>query len=194
MRRGEKRGRRAAWRRRFLGVIGALLALNPLGAATLEELENNPKLSPKRFASYFEHFEFEPHNEVQLPEVFLRNRRGDCDDYAILADHVLRPKGYGTRLIHVRLVGKVAHAVCYVTQNKAYLDYNNRIYFSSLERSGPSLREIANKAAESLQSNWTSASEFTYDYREDKKHFLTTVVKTEPPSRDPDIVSRPAPR
>jgi hypothetical protein len=90
----------------------------------------------------------------------------------------------------VRLVGRVAHAVCYVTENRAYLDYNNRIYFSTLERSGPSIREIATKAADSLQANWTSASEFTYDYKEDRKHFLATVVKTEPPSNDPDLARR----
>lgn len=174
---------------RALALLAAL-ALCRLDAVTLAELENDPKMSPKRFANHFEAFDFEAHDEVQLPEVFLRNRRGDCDDYAILADHVLRPKGFGTRLIHVRLVGRVAHAVCYVTENRAYLDYNNRIYFSTLERSGPSIREIATKAADSLQANWTSASEFTYDYKEDRKHFLATVVKTEPPSNDPDLARR----
>jgi hypothetical protein len=166
------------------------LALCRLDAVTLADLENDPKMSPKRFANYFENFEFEGHDEVQLPEVFLRNQRGDCDDYAILADHVLRPRNLGTRLIHVRLVGRVAHAVCYVTASRAYLDYNNRIYFSTLERSGPSIREIATKAADSLQANWTSASEFTYDYKEDRKHFIATVVKTEPPSSDPDAGGR----
>jgi hypothetical protein len=93
--------------------------------------------------------------------------------------------------VHIRLVGRVSHAICYIVEEKAYLDYNNRIYFSTLERCGRTLRAIANSAAESLQANWTSASEFTYDYREDRKHFGATVVKTDPPAKDPDLLSPP---
>lgn len=169
-----------------LGIVGALLALIPARAVTLSELRDDPKLTPKRFADYFETFDFEAHDEVQLPEVFLASRRGDCDDYAILASHVLRPRGYSVHLIHVRLVGRFAHAVCYVAENQAYLDYNNRIYYTNLERCGRTLREIATHVADTLEANWTSVSEFTYDYREDVKHMLATVVKTEPAANDPD--------
>jgi hypothetical protein len=176
--------------------VGALwfAIASQLAAVTLPELLNDPKLTPKRFANYFEGFDFEAHDEVQLPEVFLENRRGDCDDYAILADYILREKGYGTRLIHVRLVGRFAHAVCYVSEDRAYLDYNNRIFYSNLEKCGHTIREIANKAADSFQSNWTSASEFTYDYKEDKKTFGATVVKTDPSEKDPDFGTPPPPK
>jgi hypothetical protein len=176
--------------------VGALwfAIASQLAAVTLPELLNDPKLTPKRFANYFEGFDFEAHDEVQLPEVFLENRRGDCDDYAILADYILRQKGYGTRLIHVRLVGRFAHAVCYVSEDRAYLDYNNRIFYSNLEKCGHTIREIANKAADSFQSNWTSASEFTYDYKEDKKTFGATVVKTDPREKDPDFGTPPPPK
>jgi hypothetical protein len=164
-----------------------------LVAVTMEDLMRDPKLTPKRFANYFESFDFEAHDEVQAPEVFLETRRGDCDDYAILADYILRQKGYATRLIHVRLVGRFAHAVCYVSEDRVYLDYNNRIFYSTLEKCGASIREIANKAADSFQANWTSASEFTYDYKEDKKTFGLTVVKTDPPQQDPDFGRPPMP-
>lgn len=157
-----------------------------LQAVTLDELTNDARMTPKRFASHFGDFDFEPHDEVQAPEVFLRNQRGDCDDYAILADFVLKSRAFGTRLIHIRLVGQVAHAICYVTQSRAYLDYNNRIYFQTLERCGPTIREMAETAATAVRANWTSASEFTYRYDEDRKHFGVTVVKTEPPEKDPD--------
>ena len=174
-------------RQRLLLAMGAsLLLVGHAPAVTLDELRNAPKLTPKRFANHFENFDFEAHDEVQLPEVFLHSRRGDCDDYAILADHILRPKGYTTQLIHIRLVGRAAHAVCYVSESKAYLDYNNRIYFSNLERSGRTLREIAEKVAASFNANWTTASEFTYSYEEDRKRMVWTVVKTDPPSQDPD--------
>jgi hypothetical protein len=165
--------------------LACALALGPLEALTMSELLNDPKLTPKRFAGLFEDFDYEFSPEVLPAEVFLRERRGDCDDYAILADYVLTARNYDTRLIHIRMVGRVAHAVCYVTESRAYLDYNNRKYFFNLDRCGRTLREIATKVADSFEANWTSASEFTYDYREDRKLFGSTVVKTESPEQDP---------
>jgi DNA transposition AAA+ family ATPase len=85
-------------------------------------------------------------------------------------------------------VGRVAHAVCYVDDNKAYLDFNNRKYFLNLERCGRSLREIATEVAESFKSNWTSVSEFTYDYKEGRKRYTRTVGKTDPAAQDADAV------
>jgi len=72
-------------------------------------------------------------------------------DYAVLAGHVLRHHGQNPRLIHVRMVGRVAHAVCYVTESKAYLDYNNRKYAINMERCGASLREIATQVADLIK-------------------------------------------
>ncbi len=154
-------------------------------AISLRELEAVPELTPKKFATYFETFRYELYHEVQPPDQFLLNRRGDCDDYAVLADHVLPDRGYETRLIHVRLAGMVAHAVCYVTEDKAYLDYNNRAVFFRLTKAKPSLRAIAEKVADSLNANWTSASEFVYSYKTDRKIITATVVQTADPADDP---------
>jgi hypothetical protein len=177
-------------RRLFAPLLAALvagaIAAARLDALTLDDLLNDPKLTPKRFADYFADFAYEYGEAVQPPEQFLRSRRGDCDDYAVLADFVLKKKGYQTRLVHVRMVGRVAHAVCYVTQSHAYVDYNNRHYFINLQRCGGTIRAIATTVADSFEANWTSASEFTYEYAENKKHFGPTVVKTDPPSLDPD--------
>ena len=185
--RSNRAGRRVA-----PGVIllACLLAGGRLDALTLTDLLNDPKMNPKRFAAHFEDFEYEFGVEVLPPQVFLARRRGDCDDYAILADYVLRRTDRETRLIHVRMVGRVAHAVCHVTPDGVYLDFNHRKLFFNLKRCGRTIREIATKVAESFQANWTSASEFTFDYNEDKKHFGATVVKTEPPAGDPDATIR----
>lgn len=169
-----------------LAVVWALLGA-PLRAVTLSELMLDSAMTPKRFAAHFEAFEYEYHPEVQWPDAFLVERRGDCDDYAILADHVLRPRGYDSRVIHIRLVGRVAHAVCYVVEAKAYLDYNNRKYYLNLQRSGRTLREIATKVADSFEANWTTASEFTYDYEQGTRTIRRTVVKTEPRAKDIDL-------
>ncbi len=175
-------------KRRRAALVWMAACATTLGAAevTLEKLLTDPKLTPKRFANHFERFDYEYHVHVQAAEKFLATKTGDCDDYAVLADHVLKQKGYRTRLIHVRMVGMYAHAVCYVAENKAYLDYNNRHYTVNLEKSGTTLREIADKVAATAEANWTSATEFTYSYAEDRKKMGITVVKTEPPANDPD--------
>ncbi|MCW5548620.1 MAG: hypothetical protein KIT44_06615 [Opitutaceae bacterium] len=169
-------------------AVGLLLGLGlvRLEALTVRQLLDDPTLTPKRFANLFEGFTYQFFNYVQNPDVFLRTKTGDCDDYAILADHVLGHHGYDTRLIHVRMMGRIAHAVCYVTEDKAYLDYNNRRYTFNLERCKPDIRSIATKVARSFEANWTSASEFTYDYATDVKEAKFTVVKTDPPAQDPD--------
>ncbi len=158
-----------------------------LDAVTLLELVTHSNMTPKKFASYFEDFAYEFAAPVQPAEDFLAEKRGDCDDYAILANYVLGRHDQPTRLIHVRMVGRVAHAVCYVSGSKVYLDYNNRNLFVNLQRCGVSLREIATKVAESFKANWISVSEFSYTYDEDKKQFGVTVVKTDPPANDPDV-------
>ncbi len=176
----------AKLRRAALAWLAGCAAVAGRAEVTLEKLLNDPKLTPKRFANHFEDFDYEYHVHVQTAERFLRSKAGDCDDYAVLADHVLKQKGFRTRLIHVRMVGMPAHAVCYVAESKAYLDYNNRKYTVNLEKSGATLRDIANKVSEAAQANWTSVTEFTYSYAEDRKKMGITVVKTEPPANDPD--------
>lgn len=170
------------------GSLGALAAR----AVTMQELLGDPKMSPKRFASYFEDFAFERHPfDVINPHQFLSNRAGDCIDYAVLADHVLSQRGYHTRLVRVEMIGKnVGHAVCYIDDDRVYLDYNNRRYFFTLTRSGARLREIAAKVADSLKANWIFAQEFTFDYKTFIKRSVFTVVKTDPPESDPDLLAR----
>lgn len=171
----------------FATAVIGMLALVRLDALTLADLLSDADLTPRRFANHFEDFRYEYGAPILPAEIFLARRAGDCDDYAVLADKVLSRHGYGTRMIHVRMVGRVAHAVCYVTESKAYLDFNNRVYMMPLERSEASIREIATKVAKSFRANWTSASEFTYTYEEDRKHFGATVLRTEPASLDPDV-------
>ncbi len=102
----------------------------------------------------------------------------------ILADHVLRRRELNTVLVHIRMAGMVAHAVCYVNEDRACLDYNNRNVFFTLSRSSPSLREIATKVVRSPEGNWTTASSFTYSYATGQKQMLHTIAKTDPPELD----------
>jgi hypothetical protein len=172
-------------------VLAAGAAAGRVDALLVSDLLADTKMTPSRFASYFADFKFETHPfDVQEPDEFLARQSGDCIDYAVLADFVLKRDGYATRLIRVEMLGKdMGHAVCYITQSKAYLDYNNRAYFFSLTHCGSSLREIATKVADSFEANWTFAQEFTYSYKTSMKRALMTVVKTDPPSTDVDLAT-----
>lgn len=168
-------------------AVTAPAALKPTERFTLTELERAPKLEPREFANLFELFRYTYYPYVQRVDDFLEYRDGDCDDYAVLADYVLSRQGFQTRIVRVSMAGSdVAHVICYVNEKKAYLDYNNRKYTVNLERSGPSLRQIAAKVADSFEKNWTSATEYTFSYTGYKKTNRFTVVKTDPPDRDPD--------
>lgn len=112
--------------------------------------------------------------------------------FAIVADEVLREQGFNTRLVAVRLPGIDAYIVCYVTDDSAYLDYNDVNYVARLQQSGATIREIATAVAAALSQNWTSASEFTVD-TEGVKTLVATVVKTDDPGLDPPIgVTQPS--
>ena len=145
-------------------------------ALTLQELEADPKLSPRRFASYFADFDYELIDEVQPHDVFLKRKRGDCDDYATLADSVLSKRNYQTRLITVRMPG-LTHVVCYVLPDKVYLDYNIRNDRKKIVECRDSLYAIADKVARSFDANWTTASEFKFE--DGLKRTLRTVASTD---------------
>lgn len=159
-------------------LASGIAASVDLDAVTLNELTDNPRLTAKKFASYFADFAYEFNNPIQSATEFLAREKGDCDDYAVLADFVLKQHRLDTRLIHIRLTGRIAHAVCYVSENRAYLDYNNRAVFFTLTRSGSEIRDIATKVAQSLESSWTTASEFSYSYATRRKTMINTVSQT----------------
>ncbi len=170
----------------LLRPIFLVMALPTLASGlTVEQLHRDASLTPKKFSHLFADFEYELGRYVQPAEVFLRREKGDCDDYTALADTVLAPKGFETRLVHVRLAGLTSHAVCYVTESKAYLDYNNRQFFFTMTRSGPALRQIAEKIARSLNANWTVAFEYEFSYEDPRKRITARVVRVKDPRYDP---------
>lgn len=144
------------------GSLGDTTPARSASSLTLASLQAMPELTVKRFCAFFSEFRYEFHEQVQPPDVFLARRAGDCDDYAVLADVVLRERGHQTRLVAVRMVGMLTHVVCYVADNRVYLDYNQRMYLIKTQRCGPELEEIADRVARSLGGHWTTVSEFTF--------------------------------
>lgn len=103
-------------------------------------------------------------------------------DYIVLAGQVLPQKGYPSRLIMVTMPG-LADDACYVTPESSYIHYRPASNTFELCGSGPTIRQIADTLAGSLNQSWTTASEFIYT--NGAGQILATVVKTEDPSTDP---------
>jgi hypothetical protein len=142
------------------GVLVASLA----GAApslTVDQLRQDPLLTPERFISYFSDFEFKLGQTRQAPEVFLASKAGDCDDFACLADEILREKKYTTRLIAV-FMHEQTHVVCYVEEIHGYLDFNRRKESCAVQPAGAKIEEVAEQVAAYFRTNWLYASEFTF--------------------------------
>ena len=171
-------GRRVAGRRGLrgvcraqpcvLGLIALLVGAFAVGAQTrspaitVDQLRNDPNLTPERFMGYFRDFEFKLGDSRQAPKDFLAARSGDCDDFACLADEVLREKRYTTKLVAVFMKGQT-HVVCYVDEIHGYLDYNLRKETSAIQLASGELEDIADKVSAYFRNPWRSASEFKYE-------------------------------
>ncbi|MGO8697767.1 MAG: hypothetical protein ACLQVY_08630 [Limisphaerales bacterium] len=104
-------------------------------------------------------------------------------DYAILGSIVLKSQGFTPRLIVVNMPGIVCDDGCYVNESASFIHYDRINAVLQLIGSHPSIREIANTLADSLNLDWTSASEFTY--ANGLGQILATVVETESAASDP---------
>jgi hypothetical protein len=104
-------------------------------------------------------------------------------DYIILASQVLATNGYKSRLILINMPGIVCDDVCYVNKSSCFIHYKTTNYALQLEPSSSTIRQVATTLANSLNLDWTSASEFTYS--NGMGQILATVVETEPASSDP---------
>ena len=145
----------------FLGAGIILLATFKCPAVTLEQLRQEPNLTPERLVSYFRDFKFKLGEKIQSPEIFLAAQSGDCDDFASLAAEVLRERKYTTRLIAVFMDGQT-HVICYVEEVKGFLDYNRRQDSIAVQATTGDLEDMADKVAAFFRLPWRCVGEFTY--------------------------------
>ena len=155
------RRRPGRWAVLLLGA-GLCLGAGRAPALSLEQLLQDPQLTPERLMRQVAGFEFRLGPVVQSPAEFLASRAGDCDDFARLAAEVLRRKGYTPRLVVVHME-RAVHVVCYVNEIKGFLDYNRRQEPNPVVASGDRLEDVAEKVAASLRARWRTASEFVYE-------------------------------
>lgn len=65
------------------------------------------------------------------PEETLRDKGGDCEDFAFLVDRILSDLGYDTEVRgFCREDKKACHAICLIKQNEKYTFFSNKYYLS----------------------------------------------------------------
>ena len=147
------------------GMMTAVVGAEPAAIAaprlSLDQLVNEPNLTPEQFMHHFADFKFCLGDAVRKPETFLANKAGDCDDFATLAADILARKGYTTRLVVIHMQRDI-HVVCYVNEIKGFLDYNHRQDKAPIIPSNGTLSDIGRKVAADFRSDWRTASEFVY--------------------------------
>jgi hypothetical protein len=141
-------------------LLGFLLLAIASHASTLQDLRDDPDLTPEALMTYFRDFTFKLREEVQDPEVFLASREGDCDDFAALAADLLRARKFTPQLVAVFMDGQT-HVVCYVREVECYLDFNFRNESTPLQPTNGLLEDIAAKVSAHFRSTWHCVAEFT---------------------------------
>jgi hypothetical protein len=172
----------------ILSVSLAVRAQTSASALTVDQLRNDPNLTPERFARYFRDFEFKLGACRQAPKDFLAAQSGDCEDFACLAAEILREKKYSTKLIAVFMKGQT-HVVCYVDEIHGYLDYNLRKEACAIQLASGKLEEIADKVAAYFRTPWRSASEFNYEANQPRFGRIAFAGARNPPH--PERLSSP---
>ena len=67
----------------------------------------------------------------KTPEETIKDKGGDCEDLALLANKILSNLGYETKVIVVYFKKKKsAHAICLMTKCNKYTFFSNQYYFS----------------------------------------------------------------
>ena len=148
-------------KRGFLTLV-CLIASGFCGAiqaGALSTLAGQADLTPENLIRSFAGFTFELSAQPQDAEIFLQRKRGDCDDFAILASRLLTERGYKTKLVAV-MMAQQTHVVCYVKEAGGFLDFNHRADAHPIMASDGSLEDVAEKVAHDFRARWQMASEF----------------------------------
>jgi hypothetical protein len=148
---------------RAFGAVACVAICLPLSAraSSLVDLEVQKDLTPEALLKSFAGYTYELGEQVQDAETFLQRKRGDCDDFASLAESILAKRGFHAKLV-VIMMARETHVVCYVKEAGGFLDFNFRNETRPVIESDGSLEDIATKVAGYFKSKWHMASEFKY--------------------------------
>lgn len=152
----------------WLFAVGVVVFIFCIGTAEAkaQTLDQNPSLrdlatklqTPENIAKYlWKNFLFENDQRLfgteehwQSPEEFLKNRKGDCEDFALFAHEMLKANGISSFLLNV-YGGRFAHTVVVFKEDGKY----HVIDGSDVRRLGAgNLREVASE----IYPHWKTAA------------------------------------
>ncbi|MBI3306315.1 MAG: transglutaminase-like cysteine peptidase [Candidatus Omnitrophica bacterium] len=130
-----------------ISFVLAALAMNAEARAhaldrtlSFRELTNQMQ-TPEEIARYmWRNFQFESDQTNfgkeeywQTAQEFLQNRRGDCEDFAIFANEMLKLNGVSSFILNIYGSGGFAHTVCVFKENGRYsvIDGTQVLHFKS---------------------------------------------------------------
>jgi hypothetical protein len=148
-------------------------------AGAISDLAVQKDLCPETLIRLFSGFTFELNAQRQAPEMFLQRKRGDCDDFANVANSLLSSRGYKTKLVMV-MMEQQTHIVCYVEEARGFLDFNHRADAKPIIESDGTLEDIAQKVSKDFRAPWRTAAEFTY--KDNLPVYLDTVFPLAAPA------------
>lgn len=98
---------------------------------------NTPMALEQWLANEFKYVMEVNHDDWQSPEETIRSKKGDCEDFAILASRVLALWGREGQMIIIHFRGlNIAHAICiWKEENGLYSFLSNRKLHRTGERS-----------------------------------------------------------
>ena len=78
-------------------------------------------------------YETTKHEYWKSPKETVKDKGGDCEDLAFLAEHVLKKLGYETYIIiiHYKEISSSAHAVCVFKHKDGTFSYYSNLYYDS---------------------------------------------------------------
>lgn len=140
---------------------------------SLQELSNQ-LITPRAIADYlWKNFIFEEDQRLfgkedywQSPQEFLSNKKGDCEDFALFASHLLKIQGVKSFMLNI-YGSKGGHTVCAFKENGRYQAFDGSDFKKVDARS---LNELISK----IDPTWKKAAIVTY---QPEDHHAKVVVQ-----------------
>jgi len=100
----------------------------------------------------------------KTPKETIKDKGGDCEDFAILTQHILKKLGYNAQFIVIEYYEKSSnHAICIVKHKDGTFSYfSNQFYFKTRYKSIPKLLSAhANSWSVTWKKAWVIFSKST---------------------------------
>ncbi|MHA1704096.1 MAG: transglutaminase-like domain-containing protein [Promethearchaeota archaeon] len=109
-------------------VIAGVLVSAPLCPSRIKTPTQLSLWMRINFTYQGEKFKF--HDYWKTPEETVKDKGGDCEDFAFLAERILTDLNYDAKVIAIKYYGsRTGHSVCIIKENNKYTLFSNQYYY-----------------------------------------------------------------